>query len=130
MSMKVTFVTRGYRGGSQVFKELAQEIAQGFPETFPAAAKKTLQAMRNLAPIRTGFLRNNIQLITASGTEIVFISAARYSAFVEYGTWKMPARPFFFPPIQTVLIPELRKAREEMMKKVQAKSRKGANSTP
>jgi bacteriophage HK97-gp10 putative tail-component len=130
MSMKVTFKTRGFMGGSQMLRELAQEIGKGFPETFPAAAQKTLQAMRNLAPIRTGFLRNNIQLITASGTEIVFISAARYSAFVEYGTWKMPARPFFFPPIQTVLIPELKKAREEIMKKIHAKARKGANSTP
>ena len=49
----------------------------------------------------TGFLVNNIfQKIDDNGLTGVVESRASYSAFLEYGTQKMGARPYMFPALE------------------------------
>lgn len=57
-------------------------------------ARNTTDAMKKNAPVKTGFLRNNISY-TVSGTKAQIDSTATYSGFVNYGTSKMAARAFF-----------------------------------
>lgn len=64
-----------------------------------AVAKTTYDCQRYakaFAPVDTGFLRS---AITAEAIGLVgeVISNAEYSAFQEYGTWKMRAHPFMGP---------------------------------
>jgi hypothetical protein len=117
MSLQVT----GFMGGARALQELAAELDKGIPETIIPAAQKTIRAQKQLCPVRTGFLRNSIQLMIANGNELRMVVTARYAGFVENGTWRMPARPFFFPPIFSVFLPELKKANIEWKKKVDSK---------
>lgn len=49
----------------------------------------------------TGFLVNNVyQQITKNGLTGIVESRAGYSAFLEYGTQKMGARPYMFPALE------------------------------
>ena len=53
----------------------------------------------------TGFLVNNIyQKVDANGLTGTVESRASYSAFLEYGTQRMGARPFMFPSVEEVRV--------------------------
>ena len=52
------------------------------------------------APFKTGFLRNSIgaRVINQFNAEVTV--AANYAAYLEHGTRKMAARPFFSPAVE------------------------------
>lgn len=117
-------------GGGKALQDLGNQIAlYGIPETIEPAAKKTVQVQKQLAPIRTGFLVNNIGY-TADGKKVHFFSRARYSMYVENGTYKMPARPFFFGPILTIFPTELKREFMAFQNRANFKLKKGATSIP
>ena len=69
-----------------------------------AAVKKTADAIvrdaRGRAPRATGYLRNSISAkVISEGKESEIMVEAPYAAFVEYGTYKMAARPFLSPAV-------------------------------
>jgi HK97 gp10 family phage protein len=67
-----------------------------------AASQETLS--KELAPVRTGFLRENIRQTKQASLddlEAIVESAADYSVFVEYGTVNMEAQPFFTPAFES-----------------------------
>lgn len=49
-----------------------------------------------LVPVDTGYLRSTINA-SGSGTLITADVDAEYAEYVEYGTWKMSAQPYFEP---------------------------------
>lgn len=55
---------------------------------------------RALCPIRTGNLVSSISG-EASGDGFTAEAMAGYAEYVEYGTWKMSAQPYFVEPFQT-----------------------------
>lgn len=55
---------------------------------------------RALCPIRTGNLVSSISG-EASGDGFTAEAMADYAEYVEYGTWKMSAQPYFVEPFQT-----------------------------
>lgn len=56
---------------------------------------------RDRAPVDTGFLRSTIESVSIADGKIaeIFVGAS-YSGFVEYGTYKMAARPFLTPAFE------------------------------
>jgi len=54
------------------------------------------------APVDTGFMAEHIGVSEVSGEKLVIDSEAEYSGFVEFGTVKMSAQPFFMPPIDNL----------------------------
>ncbi|RYF47563.1 MAG: HK97 gp10 family phage protein [Cytophagaceae bacterium] len=64
-------------------------------------AKSAVAEMRRDVPVDTGKLRDSIQIVeTKDGVTIQ--AKAPHAFFVEHGTYKMPARPFFEPAMQTM----------------------------
>ena len=61
-----------------------------------AAAAQAAQTARELAPLDTGALRQSISHSAADDGAVVTASAP-HAAMVEYGTSKMPPRPFMLP---------------------------------
>jgi hypothetical protein len=57
---------------------------------------------RGIVPIRTGFLRSSIGY-TVTGTDLEFIAAANYAAYVEYGTRYMTEEPYMRPAVDFCL---------------------------
>jgi HK97 gp10 family phage protein len=64
-------------------------------------ANKIASDARARAPVQTGFLRSSIHVesVTA-GKEAQIVVGADYGRFVEYGTYKMAARPFLIPALE------------------------------
>lgn len=98
-------------------KEILQGMAKGMTIMGSAA--------RSFAPVRTGFLRQNINdpVIGRNKTKVVLksngiveseiTSKADYSVYQEFGTHKMRAHPYLRPAIDTkkgALVDELAKA--------------------
>ena len=53
----------------------------------------------SLVPVETGYLSSTISVQATSETGVVAEAAAEYAGYVEYGTYKMSAQPYFAPAI-------------------------------
>jgi HK97 gp10 family phage protein len=60
------------------------------------SAQQMVSDMKGEAPVRTGFLRDNISVSGSNEIAAQVSSLAYYSIYLEMGTWKMSPRPFFF----------------------------------
>jgi len=73
--------------------------------TYPAEVLQTIghqmvSAIQAKAPVRTGFLRDHVVLQQeANNQAFTIVSEAPYSIYVEFGTYKMAPREFFFSVI-------------------------------
>lgn len=56
-------------------------------------AENIVAEAKDLAPVKTGYMKANIRTET-EGEDVIAGSFAEYSGFVDGGTSKMPARPF------------------------------------
>lgn len=66
-----------------------------------ARAKQVfLETARALVPVRTGYLKSSIEC-EDQGLTVLFFAFAHYASYVEEGTWKMPARPYFQPALDS-----------------------------
>lgn len=54
------------------------------------------------APVRTGYLRSAIQTTVESEKMATVVAGASYSAYQEFGTYKMSAQPYMVPAIEAV----------------------------
>lgn len=56
------------------------------------------------APVDTGFLKQHIQPpeILDDGMTAQVVASAKYSAFLEYGTRKMNAKPYMKPALNSI----------------------------
>jgi len=71
-----------------------------FAEEFQTIGHAMVDEMKSRAPVRTGYLRDHIVVQEASAQRLTITSQADYSIYVELGTYKMAARPFFYPVVQ------------------------------
>ena len=72
------------------------EGCEAFVETF-------LSVARELVPVDTGFLRSSISADTDGFSFCECEAFAEYAQYVEYGTWKMRAQPYFEPALEMAL---------------------------
>lgn len=54
-----------------------------------------------LAPVDTGYMQSQIKVNTSEDS-IEAVAGADYSSYVDLGTFKMAAEPFFTDPINTI----------------------------
>lgn len=64
-----------------------------------AAAEMVADIARGLAPVDTGWMRDNIKAVHLSKFSQV-VANAKYSGYVEFGTYKMAAQPYLRPAVQ------------------------------
>lgn len=95
-----------------------QKALEGLAKTHPAAvmqgctktAYRIERAAKEACPVDTGNLRSSILTTVDQGEQSVMVSAGgtaataevEYAAYVNYGTQRMPARPFFTAAIEQV----------------------------
>lgn len=76
--------------------QASDTLSQGIADALNAAGDAFVESAQAAAPVDTGYLRDHIMITSSSNTEVIIESEADYSLFVEEGTWKMDAQPFFF----------------------------------
>ena len=65
---------------------------------FGAAGEAVADAARELCPVDTGRLRDSIA-VSADNNGAEISADTDYAAYVEFGTWKSAAQPFFVPAL-------------------------------
>ena len=100
------------RGAREVLERKAKGLEKAVGEGFAEAGEMIVSTAREIAPVRTGALRNSIYY-ALEPWRLVVGAAVHYAAFVEYGTRKMAPRPYLRPAVWSHLndlINSLRKA--------------------
>ena len=69
-------------------------------EAVSASAGRCAQLARELAPVDSGELRSGIHVRVRGRHGADVVSSAAHSAMVEFGTSKMPPRPYMQPAAQ------------------------------
>jgi HK97 gp10 family phage protein len=85
-----------------VFNRIPEVIAEVEANAIKAVADVSADIERNAqarAPVQTGYLRSSIKA-QAHGKSAEIEAGAEYAAYVEYGTYKMAARPFLSPAVE------------------------------
>ena len=64
-----------------------------------------LDVARELVPVRTGYLKSTIaaQIGEATIGEVTAEASAEYAQYVEFGTYRQIAQPYFIPAIEAAL---------------------------
>lgn len=74
-------------------------IPVDYSEAISAFCDTFMSRSTELVPVDTGYLRSTIDA-SGSGTFITADADAEYAEYVEYGTWKMMAQPYFEPAFE------------------------------
>ena len=91
----------------------ASRVVRGHGLQMEAEAKMNIVAM---GAVDTGYMLGSVGIIEQSALSVtVAVGAEEYPAFVEYGTSKMEARPFWRRARETVT-PLFRDAAEKLLK--------------
>lgn len=77
----------------------ASEVKAQAEALVQKSADNIVTGAQDRAPVKTGRLRDGIQR-EGSGMQAKVTSEAPYSTYVEYGTSRMGAQPFFWPALE------------------------------
>ena len=95
-------------------RKLPAVMATAMPQAMSHAGETVAETARELAPRRTGALRDSIVVARDPVTGQATVEArAPYAAYVEFGTVRRPARPFLGPALaasRSAIIKELARA--------------------
>lgn len=97
--MSLSFNVEGIQEFQAIINRLTERLPQAAFEVISQAADRMVSDARSFAPVRTGFLRDNISITNQNAYAIQVSSLAYYSVFVEFGTRFMQPEPFFLPAV-------------------------------
>lgn len=95
---------RGLTGADRLIRRITaagSRIEQGAAEICARTADAAADAAREYVPVETGALRDSISS-AAQGLSASASASAAHAAMVEYGTSRMPPRPFLWNAAQSV----------------------------
>jgi HK97 gp10 family phage protein len=82
-----------------LFKNLVPAMEQAFTNITNQYANTILQEMRSIVPVKTGYLKSTIGSGSSANVLELFVTAF-YAGYINYGTSRMKARPFFTGPVE------------------------------
>lgn len=85
-----------------VVKDLFETVVYDYSEGCDIFVDTFLAIATDLVPVDTGNLMNSLDAST-DGTEVTAETDCEYAEYVEYGTWKMAAQPYFLPALEEAL---------------------------
>jgi HK97 gp10 family phage protein len=105
MAVEIMCEVSGVEEFKQAVQQLDSAMQKYVHELLACWAADVKALAKQLAPVRTGYLRSSIyakvqEWVAEIGAE------ATYAMFVEFGTRYMQARPYLFPAVEEYL-PEL-----------------------
>jgi hypothetical protein len=70
-----------------------------YSDAFAAFASAFYSYAVDLVPVDTGYLQSTIS-VSSDDWSITAEASAHYAQYVEFGTWKMAAQPYFIPALE------------------------------
>ena len=108
--------------GYPEMEDAADPVEVDYSEALQHMVSTFMEIATNLVPVDTGYLRSSIHANT-EGLAAEFFADAEYAQYVEYGTWKMSAQPYFKPALDVaiqVFITEAMQALTQAQQEMQA----------
>lgn len=84
-----------YDGG---LSDIADRLENDMENIILSAGERVKSSAQSLCPVDTGRLRDSIE-VSAEGNRAVISANTDYAAYVEFGTSKMPPKPFLVPAL-------------------------------
>lgn len=88
--------------GYPEFEGEAEPIQVDYSAAIADMISTFLSVATSLVPVDTGYLQSSIHA-EGSGTSASFYADAEYAQYVEYGTYKMRAQPYFHPALDQAI---------------------------
>jgi HK97 gp10 family phage protein len=85
------------------FDNLSNQFREALSDAMDELADDIYDTTTNMAPVDTGNLLHSISVNKTSDFSIQAHAAADYASFVDEGTTKMDAQPFFEEPINDIV---------------------------
>ena len=106
MGLYVEFDISDYGYGSEVQGTVAGMFpiytTMDFAPACEAFVKTFIEVATELVPVDTGYLRSTINA-TTDGFHCSAEATAEYAEYVEYGTFRMEAQPYFTPALEMAM---------------------------
>jgi len=93
--MTLTLTITGIEDLISRIEAISPNLATSALTALQESADAMVSEMKSSAPVDTGFLRDNIMITNQNSYAIQVSSLAYYSVFIEFGTSRMAAQPFF-----------------------------------
>lgn len=88
------FRIEGLEELTTLFQNMQPNMSKKFQEITGRYGSTMLREMLSRVPVRTGYLKSTIGMTSGTDALDLFVTAD-YAGYVNYGTRKMKARPFF-----------------------------------
>ena len=85
-----------------VVKDLSETVVYDYSEGCDIFVDTFLAIATDLVPVDTGHLMSSLDAST-NRTRVTAETDCEYAEYVEYGTWKMAAQPYFLPALEEAL---------------------------
>lgn len=72
------------------------------------------------APVDTGYLASHIEKTVTGKDTVIVVATAEYSGYVDQGTWKMEANPFFSRNVELIETQEIPNVEKNIGLKIEA----------
>jgi len=99
MAVEVTCNLEGVEEFKKAVEKLDSTMQRQIHEQLAKWAANVKDAAKQLAPVRTGYLRSSLYAEIQGWTAKIGAEAS-YAGFVEFGTRYMQARPYIYPALQ------------------------------
>lgn len=83
------------------FAAFPAKFKVGVEEGFSQLGDQIVNTTTGLAPVDTGYMQSQIK-VDKGDDNLIATAGASYSSYVDEGTFKMSAQPFFTDPINTI----------------------------
>jgi len=90
---------KGVERLDEILQRLPLKMRERVDARLGEGAEATAEKAREIAPVRTGYLRSTITSIRTSLLSWRVQAAAPYAKFVEYGTSRVAAKPYLRPAL-------------------------------
>jgi HK97 gp10 family phage protein len=91
-------------GKVTVVKNFIPNVIQNLTAVVPQTTRERLERVRDrakeLAPVKTGFLRDSIEVVMTGVSNGSVVAQKEYAPYVELGTSRAPAQPFLLPALE------------------------------
>ena len=99
MAVEITCNLEGVEEFKKAVEKLDSAMQRQIHEQLAKWAANVKDAAKQLAPVRTGYLRSSLYAEIQGWTAKIGAEAS-YAGFVEFGTRYMQARPYIYPALQ------------------------------
>ncbi|RLI18381.1 hypothetical protein DRO44_01310 [Candidatus Bathyarchaeota archaeon] len=99
MAVEITCNLEGVEEFEKAVEKLDSAMQRQIHEQLAKWAANVKDAAKQLAPVRTGYLRSSLYAEIQGWTAKIGAEAS-YAGFVEFGTRYMQARPYIYPALQ------------------------------